>query len=957
MGIINSLNQIHQNGANFKKWEAEQDNIDHKRKELEKRNPPSKQELREAKERGDIIVDVTDIMDQHSENVAENVETATEGPVFLAPWLGLALGGTVTWKTLWKPALKESSEQKQKFLKENETKLDDLLSRIKAENPKDTRYVSKFHLLNKKRLENLKISDKLKIEAGALADELARINKKHSTKGWAGVAVVIGSFIGSFIWANVYATKLQIEASRIARFQTYGVLDDTDFINFTPEQREKLEKMKQNRESKTDKLQGGMFKSLANLKRSKEPYEVWKHSEESKPEKSDKSLTEEEFEKSQRDQEVIQRLVRKINNKAEVYSENMEVVGNVLIGGTPVLGMLVGWSVAKVLEATKVLQNAAKKMVYKYGDEDAQKAYEKMNEIAEDAPGRQKLFWKFKGAMKNSELEKDLEKEFKKEFKPSVYEAVLGWIKKNLPIMLSHAKGRKKLFGRVSAIVTGIFGALIGLKLQKVSARVGRYVAKKEEEQDSGNFIGRSEKDFKAVPDMSDKKEKPNKLKENIMFIPTVLKQYGEWKKHRKEGPKRIELTQKDLKELGVTDKQMNDAKNLKRKLFNTFEAVDDKSQEYSESVEAACDIAQPMVFWGGLAAAVSPIIIYGIQVFRGKITARSITNKIVSVLSGSTGIMNTKLFKNYLKDVAGMIPNVVRNQKTDDYVIKKLLEDVNIREIYKNRKDLTVEEMNKLLIKKLESLSDDEFDRIFEKIENMSFVQSNKFIANMISSVKKLNLSRKHLLWTYKGANIKMHITKQGRKALKFKPFTSKETKDFRKELNKLAEKIDKMSDEDVKQEMMKWAEILGSIGPLKGFDIGSMDKAYIQKMIPKVQKIIRNVPKDELKNIMNAAIDEFNQNPDQFMEFVQNGSFFNILMTKNVQTAVKAAQMGWLGLSMVTIYIIESWLADIQLKGGRLGVMKALESLEDPAYYANIDYKEREENEKSDKKLKPAA
>ena len=36
---------------------------------------------------------------------------------------------------------------------------------------------------------------------------------------------------------------------------------------------------------------------------------------------------------------------------------------------------------------------------------------------------------------------------------------------------------------------------------------------------------------------------------------------------------------------------------------------------------------------------------------------------------------------------------------------------------------------------------------------------------------------------------------------------------------------------------------------------------------------------------------------------------------------------------------YAIEAWLADIQLKAGRLGVMKAIEGLDDYRYYANVE------------------
>ena len=52
----------------------------------------------------------------------------------------------------------------------------------------------------------------------------------------------------------------------------------------------------------------------------------------------------------------------------------------------------------------------------------------------------------------------------------------------------------------------------------------------------------------------------------------------------------------------------------------------------------------------------------------------------------------------------------------------------------------------------------------------------------------------------------------------------------------------------------------------------------------------------------------------------------------------AAAAAGISWTVLNIALIWSIQSWLADIQLKSGRLGVMKALEALDDPAYYANI-------------------
>ena len=60
---------------------------------------------------------------------------------------------------------------------------------------------------------------------------------------------------------------------------------------------------------------------------------------------------------------------------------------------------------------------------------------------------------------------------------------------------------------------------------------------------------------------------------------------------------------------------------------------------------------------------------------------------------------------------------------------------------------------------------------------------------------------------------------------------------------------------------------------------------------------------------------------------------------MTPGLKKALAAAGISWTAFSIIMTYAVESWLADMQLKAGRLGVMKAMESLEDPRYYANIE------------------
>ena len=66
---------------------------------------------------------------------------------------------------------------------------------------------------------------------------------------------------------------------------------------------------------------------------------------------------------------------------------------------------------------------------------------------------------------------------------------------------------------------------------------------------------------------------------------------------------------------------------------------------------------------------------------------------------------------------------------------------------------------------------------------------------------------------------------------------------------------------------------------------------------------------------------------------------------MTPGLKKALAAIGVSWTVFTLAITYAIESWLADMQLKAGRLGVMKAIESLEDPRYYANVEPTEQKD------------
>lgn len=121
------------------------------------------------------------------------------------------------------------------------------------------------------------------------------------------------------------------------------------------------------------------------------------------------------------------------------------------------------------------------------------------------------------------------------------------------------------------------------------------------------------------------------------------MKQYYAYNKYKKNEYIEKQALREQLQKIDVSEQQLKDAKNLQRKLFNTFEKVDDNSQIYSETMEAATEIAQPFVYYGAIATALSPLIIFGIQAGRGKYTPTKVLDKVTNFISKKTGFLKSK--------------------------------------------------------------------------------------------------------------------------------------------------------------------------------------------------------------------------------------------------------------------------------------------------------------------------
>ena len=99
--------------------------------------------------------------------------------------------------------------------------------------------------------------------------------------------------------------------------------------------------------------------------------------------------------------------------------------------------------------------------------------------------------------------------------------------------------------------------------------------------------------------------------------------------------------------------------------------------------------------------------------------------------------------------------------------------------------------------------------------------------------------------------------------------------------------------------------------------------------------------MPKEEINVVLNTMLEEFNKNPDKFVQALESGKLTSIFATRGVQTAATVITGSWAAFSALAAFAIESSFASLQKRAGRLGVMKALEDLKDPSYYADDEAK----------------
>ena len=244
MDFFSSLNEVRKNSSQLDRWEQQQRDKDAQRKAYQAKHAPTSDEVQRAKDLGETLINVIDTMDDHSESVAENVETIAEPISTVSLIASGLLSGYLAWKFGIKPANKKLKEMEEAFDKDKKNiefteKLNKARTSIKLNDGQilENMHFRTYELRGKKR--NLE-----EITDSTLRNEALEINKtwKKSVSGIKlknklAFATIPVAAITGWIMGNIYETKLQVDSSRIARFQARRELKDPKaFVNYTPEQ-------------------------------------------------------------------------------------------------------------------------------------------------------------------------------------------------------------------------------------------------------------------------------------------------------------------------------------------------------------------------------------------------------------------------------------------------------------------------------------------------------------------------------------------------------------------------------------------------------------------------------------------------------------------------------------------------------------------------------------------------
>ena len=366
---------------------------------------------------------------------------------------------------------------------------------------------------------------------------------------------------------EAWAAKAQVSASRKGRFEAMrkDLKSPNGFAILTPEQIEEAKKRAQNMSLDSDKkpFMQNLSENFAIVKEMtigskeyKDQRKLFEYELEEHKKHLDEKLGPKEIENSKKDQQLLTKLIEKIDIASQDYAENAELATQSLIMG------VFGFSGLFSLAANKI--------------------FNKMG--------------------------------------------------------LKNAGNITSILGFAATLGSAIFAT----QIQKEASRVGRFKVKQELMKNPEQLVY---VDDSKIKDIKDFNIKQNEKMGFFKFLKQAWKDNREYQQYKKTTAKEEKRMYKAIETLELSPEQIKDAKRLQRNTFMAFNEVDEKSQKYSESIEA---LGQSLMYPIGL-------ITGGLGVALG---FKFLTKK------SKTTIEQVSNFTKYIMTVLGVsiVPSVLMN-------------------------------------------------------------------------------------------------------------------------------------------------------------------------------------------------------------------------------------------------------------------------------------------------------
>lgn len=518
----------------YEGWHDRREYVEAKRLEYLRRNP-EKIDNNDI-QRGKTLIHAIDVMDEYSQKRAEDMEVATETAVGYgldaAIFGGAAIGGLIG-------NLKPVKNSVQKYFKNSKNK---------------------------------------KLIATALP------------MGVGAIAGIIAAF-PLYAWA----AKAEIAASRRGRFEAMrkDLKNPKGFAILTDEQAKLAKERAKNIVLESDKKHsfqiGQNLKALKDMALDSKEYKAHKKQFDLELMEAEKHfndrMTPEEVLKAKKDQQLLTKLVEKIDIASQDYAENAELATQTAVVGALGLGTLFNIALSKFLKAIKI-----------------------------------------------------------------------------------KSEGKITAISQVVSILIPIALSIAAAQIQKQASRVGRFKIKQELLNNPEKLVYVSDENTGEIKNIAVQKER----KDNIFkFLTNVWKDNREYNKYKKTTAKEEEKFYKAVETLDLSPEQMKDAQTLQRNAFKTFNKVDEKSQKYSESIEALGQaVALPIsLLFTGAGAAIGTKYLVKSANMKSKLAMASNMSKYLGIILFSTipsVLVNAYITKEQKK--ASRIANMLAINEMQDY-------------------------------------------------------------------------------------------------------------------------------------------------------------------------------------------------------------------------------------------------------------------------------------------------